>query len=239
MKIVSTFCRILPCLALLIAACDTSPKPTKDDSPPKPIKVLILGDSISVGYTNRVRKQLGDRALVNRPMRSTGKGAENCEGTTKGVAEIDRWLAIDGGEFDVIHFNFGLHDIKRMNPVSGQASANPSHPPQATLEVYTAQLEKITERLQGSGAVLIFATTTPVPEGGVRPHRDPEDVIRYNGAAVAMMKEQGIAVNDLYAFALPQLDTLQRPVNVHFTAAGSSALAGEVTKAILLNVPSR
>ena len=142
-------------------------------------------------------------------------------------------------EFDVIHFNFGLHDIKRIDPNSGKASTNPDHPPQATLEVYTAQLEKITEQLQGSGAVLVFATTTPVPEGGVRPHRDPKDVVVYNAAAVAMMKERGIAVNDLYAYALPRLDELQRPVNVHFTATGSNALAQEVAEVIILNAPSR
>ena len=239
MKINSTLCRILPCLSLLFVACTTSPKTTMKDAPSKPIKVLILGDSISVAYTNPVAEQLGNRATVVRPMRRGGKRTENCEGTTKGVVSIDRWLAIDGGEFDVIHFNFGLHDIKRIDPNSGKASTNPDHPPQATLEVYTRQLEEITDRLKGSGAVLIFATTTPVPEGGVRPHRDPKDVVVYNAAAVAMMKERGIAVNDLYAYALPRLDELQRPVNVHFTATGSNALAQEVAEVIILNAPSR
>ena len=72
MKTNSTLCQILPCFALLFAACTTTPKATIKDAPPKPIKVLILGDSISVGYTKPVGEQLGDRATVVRPMRSGG-----------------------------------------------------------------------------------------------------------------------------------------------------------------------
>ena len=83
-------------------------------SPPIP-KVLILGDSISIGYTPLVQKALEGEAHVFRPMRSE-KGAENCEGTTYGVTELERWLQIDGGGWDVIHFNFGLHDLKRVHP---------------------------------------------------------------------------------------------------------------------------
>ena len=225
--------------ALLLTACATPPKAPTADPRSKPIRVLIIGDSISAAYTRPTGKKLKDRAVVVRPKRSDGKGGENCEGTTKGVKEIDRWLTTDGGDFDIIHFNFGLHDIKRMKPNSSAASTNPRHPQQATLEVYTAQLEQITERMQESGAVLIFATTTPVPEGGVRPHRDPKDVVTYNAAAVDLMEKRGIAVNDLYTFALPRLEELQRPANVHFTRIGSDALAEKVAEAIILNTPSR
>ena len=239
MMIKTILLRVLPCIALLTTACETPPGGTKVDPPSGPIRVLIIGDSISSGYTRPVSKRLKGRAVVVRPRKPDGTGGENCEGTTKGVREIDRWLATDGGGFDVIHFNFGLHDIKRMNPESGGSSTNPDHPRQATLEVYVAQLEKITERMQETGAVLVFATTTPVPEGGVRPHRDPSDVVAYNAAAVDLMKKRGIAVNDLHAFALPRLEDLQRPVNVHFTRVGSDALAERVSEAIILNAPVR
>lgn len=225
--------------AILLTACATPPKDTTADTRSNPIRVLIIGDSISAGYTRPTGKKLKDRAVVVRPKRSDGKGGENCEGTTKGVKEIDRWLTTDGGDFDIIHFNFGLHDIKRVKPDSSAASTNPGGPQQATLEVYAAQLGEITERMQETGAVLIFATTTPVPEGGVRPNRDPKDVVAYNAAAVDLMEKRGIAVNDLYAFALPRLEELQRPANVHFTRIGSDALAEKVAEAIILNMPSR
>ena len=55
-------------------------------------------------------------------------------------------------------------------------------------------------------------------------------MIRYNAAALKVMKEHGIAVDDLYAFALPRLREIQQPANVHFTKGGSGALAEEVVR---------
>jgi hypothetical protein len=43
----------------------------------------------------------------------------------------------------------------------------------------------------------------------------------------------GIAVNDLYGFALPRLSKIQRPSNVRFTQEGSKVLAGQVAEAIV------
>lgn len=59
-------------------------------------RVLILGDSISIGYTPFVRETLQADAVVVRPILSDGQ-PENCDGTTRGVQEIDRWLRLDGG----------------------------------------------------------------------------------------------------------------------------------------------
>ncbi|MEZ5300744.1 MAG: SGNH/GDSL hydrolase family protein [Verrucomicrobiales bacterium] len=197
-------------------------KPAADDLP----RVLILGDSISIGYTPFVQELLKGEAEVVRPM--NGKKPENCAGTTLGVKEIDRWLQIGGG-WDVIHFNWGLHDLKRVDPKTGAASNNAGDPRQAEVEVYEKQLREIVAKLKATGATLIYATTTPYP-AGTKPRRDPEDAERYNAAAKKIMAENGIAIDDLHGFALPKLKEIQRPVNVHFTPAGSKALAGEVAK---------
>lgn len=199
-------------------------------------RALILGDSISIGYTPFVQKMLEGEAVVIRPTRTnakTGKtSAENCAGTNNGVKQIDRWLKLDGGKWDVIHFNFGLHDLKRVNPKTRANSNNPDDPHQASPEVYEKQLREIVAKLKQTHAKLIFATTTPVPEGGVKPHRDIADVTRYNDIARKIMKENGVAIDDLYSFALPKLKEIQRPVNVHFTPAGSRQLAEQVVKHI-------
>jgi len=201
--------------------------------PREPSRVLLLGDSISIGYHKAVVEALGDDFVVVRPMANAEKGrAENCEGTTKGVKAIERWLALEGGDWDVIHFNFGLHDLKRVDPKTRRNSNDPSDPNQADLATYTSQLTAIVEALEATGATLILATTTPVPTGGVRPHRDPEDVERYNARARGIAEPRGIVVDDLYSFALPRLAELQEPVNVHFTAEGSAALGGEVARVI-------
>lgn len=193
-------------------------------------RVLLLGDSISIGYTPFVRELLGAEAVVVRPTLANGQ-PENCAGTNKGVECIERWLALEGGDWDVIHFNFGLHDLKRVQPESGRNSDDPEDPRQAEPERYETQLGFISAALAASGARLVFATTTPVPEG-VHPHRDPEDVPRYNAIARRAVRAHVLAIDDLYEFALPRLQELQRPLDVHFGEAGSRALAEQVAASI-------
>jgi acyl-CoA thioesterase-1 len=130
----------------------------------------------------------------------------------------------------VIHFNFGLHDLKRVDPRTGRNSNDPAHPRQAEPNRYEAQLGAIVERLARTGAALVFATTTPVPEGDLRPRRDAGDAGRYNAIALRVMGEHGVAIDDLHALAAPRLASLQKPADVHFTAAGSRALAGQVAE---------
>ncbi len=196
-------------------------------------RVLILGDSISIGYAPHVQQLLQDQAFVVRPMRDH-RNHENCQGTKYGVQHVDRWLSMGGGNWDVIHFNFGLHDMKHVNADTGKNSNSPSDPPQSTLVEYQKQLAEIVSKLKQTDAKLIFATTTPVPPGDVRPFRSVDAPPRYNEAAVNIMRDHNIAVNDLYSFAAGQLDQIQRPANVHFTAAGSIALAEQVAQQIRL-----
>jgi lysophospholipase L1-like esterase len=71
-----------------------------------------------------------------------------------------------------------------------------------------------------------------VPEGKTNPPRKNADLIAYNKNAKKIMDENGIATNDLYSLALPQLEKIQRPVNVHFSDKGSEVLAERVAAAI-------
>jgi hypothetical protein len=193
--------------------------------------VLILGDSISIAYTLPVRKLLAGKANVFRPLSADGKRPANCGGTTAGVQSIDDWLA--GRRWDVIHFNWGLHDMKHVKRAGTSANSDdPSDPLQADVETYAANLRAIVAKLEATGARLVFATTTPVQPGTTKPLREPESPGLYNAAATAIMRDRGIGVNDLYGFCLPRLESLQIPKNVHFTSAGSEALAGEVAGVI-------
>jgi lysophospholipase L1-like esterase len=203
------------------------------DAPVKK-RILLLGDSISIGYTPMVQKMMAEKAEVIRPTKANGT-PENCSGTTAGVQHLDRWLKIGGGKWDVIHFNWGLHDLKHVD-AKGVVSKLATDPPQATVEVYENHLREIVTKLKATGAKLIFATTTPVPadpEGKISPYRSDADVVRYNEAALRVMKENNIAVDDLYSFVKPRLTELQLPnVNVHFTPAGSQALAEQVVQSL-------
>ena len=185
--------------------------------------VLIIGDSISIGYTPIVRAELASRANV---LHNRG----NAQGTTFGLANLEDWLS--EVEWALIHFNFGLHDLKRVTEAGTSNNSNdPNDPYQADLATYTANLQKIVARLEETSAKLIFATTTPFP-AGVKPFRLPEDASNYNKAALKIMKAKGIEVNDLYALVVDDLETLQKPVNVHFHKEGSELMGEEVASKI-------
>lgn len=192
-------------------------------------KVLILGDSISIGYTPFVKELLKYVAVVSRPILKDGSN-ENCAGTTNGVKNIDRWLG--DTKWDVIHFNFGLHDIKHVDPITGKNSNNPNDPQQADLKQYKKNLKEIVEKLKATNAKLIFATTTPYPETVSKPLRKPGMPQKYNRVAVKIMNKNNIVINDLYSFILPRMNELQRPNNVHFKPEGYNALARKVVERI-------
>lgn len=184
--------------------------------------VLILGDSISIGYTPGVQQALKGKAnVIHNP--------GNSQGTTHTKKKIDQWLKMQ--DWDVIHFNLGLHDLKRVKADSGKNSDDPNDPYQADLATYTTNLEEIVGKLKASGAKLIFATTTPYP-AGVSPLRIPEDAAKYNAAALGIMKKNTIPVNDLHGLVLPKLEEVQKPKNVHFWPEGSALMAKQVANSI-------
>ena len=197
---------------------------------PKLPNVLILGDSISIGYTLGVRKQLKEKANVFRPSNKNGTRPENCSGTVNGVEQIDRWLT-QQDKWDLIHFNWGLHDLKHVHPKTGDNSNSFKDPRQAEPEAYRKNLEAIVKKLKATGAKLIFATTTPYP-AGCKPARSPADVDLYNGIALKIMSANNIQINDLHALVDGQLGTLQQKVNVHFNKAGNEVLGKQVASVI-------
>jgi len=171
-------------------------------------KVLIIGDSISIGYFKPLQELLKGKAVVEH-------NAGNAAHTANGLAHLDEWLG--DTRWDVIHFNHGLHDLKYIDENGRNVDAEQGHQ-QIPIDQYENNLDEIVRRLQKTGARLIFATTTPVPDGtGFRVMGDSK---KYNEVAVGVMNKYGVPVDDLYSFAMPQLDKIQRPRNVHFTEEG-------------------
>ena len=192
--------------------------------------VLILGDSISIGYYPFVKDALEGRVNLHRPTLPQG-GFENCAGTTNGVEKISEWIG--DTKWDLVHFNFGLHDIKHIKPQTGKNSSSFADPHQASPEQYEKNLNFIVKKLKKTNAKLIFATTTPYPDGKLKPARKPGMHKVYNTVARRVMKKHKIQINDLHAFVLPRIKELQRPQNVHFSKFGSQELAKTVVKTIL------
>ncbi len=204
-------------LALVVTAVQA------EDVPPLP-KVLIIGDSISIGYTPPLTEMLRGKAeIIHNP----GNAAHSAHG----LENLDAWLG--DTQWDVIHFNHGLHDLKYVDDTGKNVSAKEKGHKQIPLEQYAKNLEGIVLRLKETSAKLIFATTTPFPVNLTNPVREKADVAAYNDAALEVMKKYDVAVNDLCAFAEPRLTELQIPMNVHFMDIGSEALAREVAKHVL------
>ena len=188
-------------------------------------RVLLIGDSISIGYTLQVRNALKGKANVHRP-------PANCGPTIRGLQKIDDWLG--DREWDVIHFNWGLHDLKYMGPnnenlVDPNDEKNHQQVPPAE---YEKNLRKLVDRLKKTKAKLIWRNTTPVPEGANG--RVVGDSIKYNEIAAKVMNESGIAIHDMFGLVQPKMSELMLPKgNVHFTKSGSQVLADDSVRIIL------
>jgi acyl-CoA thioesterase-1 len=102
---------------------------------------------------------------------------------------------------------------------------------QVAPDAYKKNLETLVGKLKATGAKLIWATTTPVPEGAGG--RVKDDEVKANVLAAEVMKANGVAVDDLYAKMLPNLQQYQRPANVHFNDEGYAFLAKQVAESIV------
>ena len=177
------------------------------DDPTLP-RVLLIGDSVSRGYTAAVRKALAGKANVHR-------APANCGPTASGIKNIDAWLTDHpGGEkWDVIHFNFGIHD--RGTPVAD----------------YTARLEQLVQRMKQTGAKLVWASTTPIPDNPEQ-KQTGASIVERNAAAAELMQKQGVAIDDLFGFITPRLAEAQRPKDVHFKDEGYELLGQKVAESV-------
>lgn len=206
--------RLLLC-SLLLSFISTAVT-ARGESAARP-RVLIIGDSISIGYNEPVREMLNGVADVTH---NPGNAAD----TWKGLRELDAWLGSE--KWSVIHFNWGLHDLKHVRDGKLDLTA----PRVSTIEQYRENLEKLVRRLKASGAKLIWASTTPIPEGAAGRIKDQE--LEFNAAAREIMDRHGVTVNDLHTWVWPYLDRYQQKANVHFTKEGSRFLAERVASRI-------
>lgn len=215
--------KLAAAIAIVLIACACTEQPVEEKEKAMP-DVLIIGDSISIGYTKPLIEVLeGKATVVHNP--------GNAQHSGFGLANLDAWLG--DTDWDVIHFNHGLHDLKYVDENGKNVHEREKGHIQIPLDEYEKNMEAIVARLEKTGARLIFTTTTPFPDKPGGPLRDAFQAVKYNEVALKIMKEHGVIVNDLYSFALPRLPELQQPKNVHFTAEGSKALAGEVARYIL------
>ena len=181
---------------------------------------ILLGDSIRIGYQEKVRERLAGRASVWAPVEATGN-SDNVR------ARLDEWVL--SRRADVVHVNCGLHDIKK--PFDTGIAAVP-------LDRYTGNVRSILTRLRAEAeATVVWALTTPVNHEWhhhtKRADRFEADVVAYNAAASEICRELDVAVNDLFSLVNSAgRDDLLLPDGVHFKPEGYALLGGAVAECI-------
>src|SRR5262249_22652376 len=140
-------------------------------------KVVLVGDSIRIGYAPLVAKLLDGKAVVV-------SAKPNGEDSGNVLKNLDEWVIKE--QPAVVHINAGLHDLK----LTGKTY-------QVPLAQYETNLKTILERIRKeTKAKIVFATSTPIldklhAERKAGFDRFEADVRKYNAAAVTVMKEAG------------------------------------------------
>lgn len=211
---------LLAATVMGVANVSAAEKIDSGQSRPLP-RVLLIGDSICGGYQQGVKKRLAGKAVVVKP-------GDNAGPTWNGLEKLDVWLG--DGKWDVIHFNWGLWDVAYRNPESKNFGHLDKVDGKLTTSLpdYEKNLRTLVGRLKKTGATLVWASTTPVPDG--EPGRIKGDEVKYNAMAAKIMAENGIAIDDLHAEVIRQ----GRPKgnNVHDTGDLSTKVADSIVAAL-------
>ena len=208
----STRCWSAFLLAILVSTAAAQEKPLP--------KVVLVGDSIRLGYAPFVAKLLAGKAIVVSP-------APNGEDSGNVLRNLDAWVINERP--DVVHITAGLHDLKLKDKSY-----------QVPLVEYEKNLKTILERIQtGTKAKIIFATTTPILDNLHAQRkagfdRFEADVQKYNVAAVSVMKQAGVPITDLHKVVEGGgKEKLMAGDGTHYTEDSYKLLAAAVTESIL------
>lgn len=179
-------------------------------------KVLLLGDSIRMGYDSIVKELLKDKCEVIYEDEDNGR-----------FTAYTLWQANQlfkaYGKFDVVHWNNGYWDMNREYPMQEELFST---------EEYSQMLRRIIKLCKANSEHIIFATTLPVGAANDRHIYDNDDVIRYNDAAKKVMQEEGVELNDLYSLMYEQKDFCKCEDTLHLTEEGYNLCAKQIAEKI-------
>jgi hypothetical protein len=184
-------------------------------------KVLILGDSIRLGYGCYVKAVLEDEAEVY-------SAKENCAFAQYTLRWINEWKIKEGypDDMDLIHWNVGLWDVLRI--CGDDTLTSP--------EFYGETLKRIEKRLRVlfPKAKQVFATSTSVIEEGYTPpyQRYNSDIEKFNKIAVETLAPLGVAINDLYSITKNAPRVCRSDMTHFYTVEGIKLVGEKVVRTI-------
>lgn len=173
-------------------------------------RVLLIGDSITRSYFDRVSKALDRIASCAR------LASSRCIGDPILMDELS--LLLKQFPFDLVQFNNGLHGMNNSE------------------ELYRDHFEEVLSliRTLAPNATLIWACSTPWrrKENLREFHPNNEKVLARNKIAQAYARDHAIPINDLYAVLVDHPEYTAED-GIHLTESGRQVVA-EQTLQILL-----
>ncbi len=182
--------------------------------------VLLIGDSIRMGYDKAVKQTLEGIAGVYFP-------EENCRFASYVLRYLGdyRNLVPDGA--DVLHWNAGLWDCLRMY----------GEEPHTPVDVYAYYIDRICQRIGKlmPDTKVIFALSTSVQSERMSADfkRYNEEIEQYNAAAEKVVRMYGYEINDLYAVSRVLPPEAHSDAVHYYTPMGTEAFANKVLSCLL------
>lgn len=203
------------------------------------INVLLVGDSIRLGYQSKVAELLGSDVKIYAP-------AENCRFTKFALWGMFAWMEEWGNpRIDAVHWNTGIWDLHRCT-ADGELFSS--------VDEYVRDNIRLARQMASYSDKLIWANIIPGGRGldkmaGINALINTEpgmkkinltdyqdkwnaDVVRYNKAAEKALSEMGVHINDLYSLMAADTDRFISDDGIHPTGDGYDVLARKVADEI-------
>lgn len=177
---------------------------------------LIVGDSISIGYTPKIKSEFPSIQVIHNEC--------NAQGTRKGKLNIERWAA-HSSRWSFCTINHGMWDLEKNSPQTTE------------IEEYLRNLEFEVNTLKAVCDVIIFNTTTRIPVNANAFRRDELDT--FNQEAVNLMNSLNISICDLKTVSETIVDKhIKASVqnDVHYTQEGYDVLGLALAECIADNI---
>ncbi len=184
-------------------------------------KIVLIGDSIRMGYDKYVKEALAGSAEVYYP-------TENCRFAEYVLRYAHEWKTSGewGDDVDLVHWNAGLWDVLELF----------EDEPLTSPDYYGEAIARIDKRLRWlfPKAKIVFATSTPVDESrcGVNFRRRNAVIEQYNGIAVRALSGTDTVINDLYALMANAPLTYHSDFVHFYTPEGTERIGGRVLAVI-------
>ena len=184
-------------------------------------KILLIGDSIRMGYDKYVKEALENTAQVFYP-------EENCKFAEYVLRYAHEWKNQLGltDDVDLVHWNAGLWDALELF----------GDEPLTSLSYYEEAISRIDKRLRMlfPNAKFVFATSTNVNEGMSSPNftRHNSNIEIYNTTALRALKNTDTVINDLYTLTASLPDSYRSDWVHFYTPEGTETIGNRVLSVI-------